>query len=69
MCNHCTLDPRDAAAEAESALSGLRILLNELPANADVPASSVAALVGLIHDRLDPAVEKLQGYWPRHKAV
>ena len=64
MCNHCTSDPRDAAGEAEHALRGLRALLNELPANTDVRADSVAPLVGLIHQHLDPAIARLQDYLP-----
>ena len=65
MCNYRTHDPRDAAGEAEQALLGLRIMLNELPPGADVPANRIASLVGIIHDRLGPAVDQLQDYIPR----
>ena len=65
MCNHCSSDPRDAVGEAESALRCLRIILNELPPAADVPATGLASLVSLIHDRLGPASDKLQDYVQR----
>lgn len=65
MCNRCSADPRDALAEAERALAGLRILVNECAPSGDIDASSLGALLGLIHDRLEPATEKLQGYVPR----
>lgn len=65
MCNHCSLDPRDAAAEADDALRGLRILVNECAPSGDLDAKGIGALLGLIHDRLRPAVEKLQDYGPR----
>jgi hypothetical protein len=65
MCNRCSSDPRDAVGEAERALLGLRILVNELPPGADVHANGLGALLGLIHDRLEPAADALQGYTPR----
>lgn len=65
MCNHCSSDPRDAAAEAGRALLGLRILVNELPRGSSADPNTLAALLDLIHDRLEPAVEKLQNYIPR----
>lgn len=65
MCNRCSRDPRDAIAEAEDALRGLRILVNEAGPSADLEGKGMGALLGLIHDRLQPAVEKLQDYVPR----
>ncbi len=51
-----------------SALRGLRLVLNELPPNADVPAQNLAALVGLIDDLVEPAADRLQNYVPRDGA-
>ena len=65
MCNRCSSDPRDAVGEAERALLGLRTLVNELPAGAQVHAEGLGGLLGLIHDRLDSASESLQDYIPR----
>lgn len=65
MCNRCSSDPRDAVGEAEDALLGLRLLVNECAPSGDIDAKGLGALLGLIHDRLAPAVEKLQGYVPR----
>lgn len=65
MCNLCSADPRDAVGEAERALLGLRILVNELPPGTGADAGTLGALLGLIHDRLEPASEKLQDYVPR----
>ncbi len=64
MCNRCSRDPRDAVAEAEDALRGLRILVNKCGPSADLEGTGIGALLGLIHDRLGPAVEKLQDYVP-----
>ncbi len=65
MCNRCSTDPRDAVGEAERALLGLRILVSELPPGTGADTSTLGALLGLIHDRLEPAAEKLQDYIPR----
>lgn len=61
----CTEDPRDSLAHAEAALCGLRIMLSQQPLGESVSPHDVAALVGLIHDRLQPAVEAVQTYVPR----
>lgn len=61
-CNTPEADPRDAASEAELALFGLRVLLNELPPDSMVPVKGLSPLIGLIHERLDPAVARLQGW-------
>lgn len=58
-------DPRDAIAEAEQALMGLRVLLSQQPLCESVCPHDVAALLGLIHDRMRPAVEAVQDYVPR----
>ena len=58
-------DPRDSIAHAEAALGGLRIMLSQQPLSESVSPHDVAALVGLIHDRLQPAVEAIQTYVPR----
>lgn len=65
MCNRCSSDPRDAVGEAERALLGLRTLVNQLPLGGDISATGLGELLGLIHDRLEPAAEKLQDYIPR----
>ncbi|MFN3973431.1 MAG: hypothetical protein ACK4L4_19105 [Gemmobacter sp.] len=65
MCNSCSQDPRDALAEAETALCGLRVLLNQQPLSESVAAHDVAALVALVHDRMRPAVDAIQSYVPR----
>lgn len=61
----CSQDPRDAVEEASSALWGLRSLLSQQPNGETIGAHGVAALLGIIHDRLEPAVDALQGYVPR----
>ena len=65
MCDHCSEDPRDAAGQGERALLGLRILLSELPPGSDFQSSDLAPLVSLIHDKLGPAIKKLEDYVPR----
>lgn len=65
MCNHCSPDPRDAVGQAGDALLGLSILINELPADSSVDVRGLGAILGLIHDRLNPAADKLQDYVPR----
>lgn len=65
MCNHCSSDPRDAVGEVEMALCGLRHLVNQLPLGADVGATGLGSLLGLLHDRLRPASDTLQDYVPR----
>ncbi|MBP9184279.1 MAG: hypothetical protein KBF78_14180 [Fuscovulum sp.] len=69
MCNAGRPDPRDAVGVAERALWGLRILIHELPPDADIPASGIGPILDLIHDRLDPAVDALQSYVPRDTAA
>ena len=66
MCNRCSDDPRDGVAQAEAALAGLRLLINELPADADLQARNLGPIIDLIHDRLDPAVTALQDFAPRN---
>ena len=65
MCNHCTSDPRDEVGTAASALVGLLHLLAEGRSNGTVPVDGLAALCGLIEDRLSPAAQQLQDYVPR----
>lgn len=65
MCNRCDDDPRDVVGEAGAALRSLRRILAECPPGAEVPADSLSILVGLIHNRLDPAVDRLQDFVPR----
>lgn len=65
MCNHCSTDPRDKIYAAERALLGLRLLLAQLPASADVQAEPLSALVGLVHDQLEVAALQIEGYAPR----
>jgi hypothetical protein len=65
MCEHCTPDPRDAAAVAERALLGLRLLINECRPSTDIGTDGLGALLGLIHDRLEPAATSLQDFVPR----
>lgn len=66
MCNRCSRDPRDAIGEADRALFGLRVLLSELPPDADVPASGIGPLLALIHDRMEGAADQVQDYVPRN---
>lgn len=66
MCDGCT-DPIVAVETAERALRGLSILVAELPPDADIPARSIGPLIDLIRDRLDPAVDALQGYERRDR--
>lgn len=65
MCNRCSSDPRDAVGEAERALLGLRTLVNQLPPGGDINPVGLGELLGLIHDRLEPASDTLQNYVPR----
>lgn len=65
MCDRCSQDPRDAIGEAERALLGLRFLLNGLPPRSEVSVEDVAAIIDLIHDRLDGAAAAINGYVPR----
>lgn len=62
MCNE---DPRDSIAHAEAALCGLRVMLSQQALSESVSPHDVAALLGLIHDRLHLAVEAIQDYVPR----
>ena len=63
----CDEDPRDSIAYAGSALSGLRVILAQIPASSPVYPDGICALISLIHDRIDPAVDAIQGYVPREK--
>ena len=65
VCNHCSQDPRDALGEAEAALMGLCIMLNQQPRDESIGAHDVAAVLRVIHDRLRPAVDAIQNYVPR----
>lgn len=58
-------DPRDSIAYAEAALCGLRTLLNQQPRSESIGAHDIAALLGVIHDRMAPAAEAIQKYVPR----
>lgn len=58
-------DPRDAIGQAEQALLGLRVLLSQQPLDESISPHDVAALIGLIHDRMRPAVEAIQSNVPR----
>lgn len=60
MCNQDSDDPRDAAMEASAALGGLSRLLAGLRCDADLPPQGLASLVGLVHEKLEPAVDALQ---------
>lgn len=65
MCNKCNEDPRDSIGDAEQALAGLSIMLNELGKNGHIRAIDVAPIVSLIHERLQGATDAIQGYVPR----
>ena len=67
MCNSCNFeDPRDALAQADNAITGLQILLNQQPLGESIGAHYVAAVLGIIGDRMRPAVEAIQKYVPRN---
>lgn len=64
-CDPRPEDPRDAIAYAESALYGVRVLLSQQPMGESVSPHDVAAVLGVIHDRMRPAVEAIQSYAPK----
>lgn len=69
MCSEqCREDPRDAVAYADSALTGVCVMLNQHPVGETISAHTAAAVLGVISDRLAPAVEALQKYVPRPPA-
>lgn len=61
----CAPDPRDALASADDALRGLLALLHQQAPGESVEPRDLAALLGIIHDRMRPAVEAVQAYDPR----
>lgn len=65
MCSPTTPDPRDQIGYAESALFGLRMLLAELPPDADIPVKHIQPIVSLIHECFEPAVRAMVNYIPR----
>ncbi|NCM96129.1 MAG: hypothetical protein GW948_02095 [Rhodobacterales bacterium] len=64
MCNRCNDDPRDAALQAAAAFRELQGLLCDRHGVYEL-GEGFAILVGILNDRLEPAVEKLQNYQPR----
>ena len=68
MCSCTHPDPRDQLGYAESALFGFRMLLAELPPDADIPVRFLQPMVSLIHEALEPAVKQMENYVPRDAA-
>ena len=58
-------DPRDAVAYADTALTGVCVMLNQQPRGETILAHLVAAVLSVISDRLAPAVTQLQDYVSR----
>jgi hypothetical protein len=69
MCTKCNEDPRDELAYAVNALAGIRDLVGDIGSERTqfhmVGPRELAELLRMVSDRLEPAVEKLQGYVPR----
>lgn len=66
MCDRCP-DPIVAVETSERALSGLAMLVADLPPGTDIPAEGIGPLIDLIRDRLRPTVAALQGYERRDR--
>lgn len=65
MCRICESDPRDAIAQGERALLGLRVMVGMVPPGEDIPVNVLGPLLDIIHDRIELAVEDIQNYVPR----